>query len=721
MTAQPSDQPQSATDESSGTPEAHTPEAHTPKAHTPEAHTPEAHTPEAQTPEAQTSEAQTPVEGAQPEPGSADEAAAAQPAADVPAADPPAADAPSPETPTSEEPTPDAPVADASSPDATAAEPTSDGDAAPEDAAPEDAAPEDAAPEEAATADGGKKGKRKKKGGSAGKGDGQVAASADAAAQAERKKASGPDPAAIVKRIGTTSAAALAYVKDPDPKLARMSRKHREAVITDIPPVTAGALLGPDALCRHFLASAASGRYQDLFFLWELFVAFPDECKPVLAQRQRAQEKARAKLRTATHLGLLGDATRVAADIDRATGLPWRWLREILEPMAPAIRQRPQVLAALQRREPGFTVDLPAEPSDRWLAEAARMRESGADVPAAIDELLGRNADRLPATVATLSMAQSQYPDRVPALIDRVDLQARDIGAIFAWARDHGHAEQLLGRVSEAVTAAAAVDRAAGLAAWKAWQARGVEVPMPESLTTPDLAGLDLGRPESAELIKVLVDGGADLDPQQILDGVAAENRQLGEKAYEAFVSAGFDEVHLPLALEGNPMVRPETRCPACQAWTWVRPGLEKRCPREGCPLRARATAPPPDAGAEVDAAIAALGVDAGVQTPVALPSPAATGPVDVPAPAPRPAAPPPPAALATASPPTTPIAEPDAEPPAEEAPAADAPADDAPAEATPVDAAPADAAPVEQAPVEQAPDGDDATSDEPAAPGAGD
>jgi hypothetical protein len=38
--------------------------------------------------------------------------------------------------------------------------------------------------------------------------------------------------------------------------------------------------------------------------------------------------------------------------------------------------------------------------------------------------------------------------------------------------------------------------------------------------------------------------------------------------------------VHLPLALEGNPIVRDGTRCPACQAWTWVRPGHERRCPR---------------------------------------------------------------------------------------------------------------------------------------------
>ena len=488
-------------------------------------------------------------------------------------------------------------------------------------------------------------------------------------AKKKKQKPGPPDPASIVKRIGSTSAEALAYVANPDPKLSRMARKHREAVISEIPPVTAGALLGPDALCRHFLASAASGRYTDLFNLWELFKSFPDDCKPVLASRQKAQEKAKRKMAIATHLGLLGSADRVADDIDRATGLPWRWLKEILDPMGPAIRQRPVVLAAMLRRDPSYAVDLPEEPSDRWLAEAARLRESGAEVPDAIDQLLSRFAERLPATLATLRMAHEQYPDRVPALVDRVDLDARDIGAILAWARDHGHAEQLSGRIAADVAEAAGRGRAEGLARWTAWADRGVEVDMPESLTAPTLEGLDLGRPESAALVKRLVDGGAEMDPQAILDGVAADNRMLGEKAYEAFVCAGFDEVHLPLALEGNPMVKPETRCPACQAWTWVRPGHEARCPREGYAVPGEQA----DPEQAVDAAVAGL-----VQGADVTPAPVVA---------------------------------------AGERPAAAPPAAAAPAPAT-EQAAPAEQAPTEQAP--EAPTQDEAQAEAPAeAPGA--
>ena len=466
-----------------------------------------------------------------------------------------------------------------------------------------------------------------------------------------------------------------------------MARKHREAVISEIPPVTAGALLGPDALCRHFLASAASGRYTDLFHLWELFKAFPDDCKPVLASRQKAQEKAKKKLATATHLGLLGSsADRVAADIDRASGLPWRWLKEVLEPMGPAIRQRPVVLAAMLRRDPGYTVELPEEPNDRWLAEAASLRESGADVPDVIDGMLSRFAERLPATLATLRMAHEQYPDRVPALIDRVDLEARDIGAIMAWARDHGHGDQLTGRVATDVAEAATSSRAEGLARWTTWSERGVTVDMPESLMAPTLEGLDLGRPESAVLVKRLVDAGADMDPQAILDGVAADNRMLGEKAYEAFVCAGFDEVHLPLLLEGNPMVKAETRCPACQAWTWVRPGHEARCPREGYAVPGEHA----DAEASVDAAVATLVSGADV-TPA---EPVAAGE--------RPAAAPPPPAAAPESTPSTP------EPPA--APAAEAPTEPAPAAESPAPVVPADTTPAAETSAE-APDPSEAPS----------
>ncbi len=456
---------------------------------------------------------------------------------------------------------------------------------------------------------------------SSGERNAESAKSKKAKKKPDKKKPSGPNPATIVKIVGATSEAALSYVQNPDPKLSRMARKHREAVITEIPPVTAGALLGPEALCRHFLASAASGRYQDLFYLWDLFVLYPDDCKTVLNARQKAQEKAKAKLRLATHMGLLGDAERVAADIDRAAGLPWRWMQDILKPMEPAISQRPAVLAAMARRDAAFSPQLPDNPSDRWLAEAAALKESGKDIPADMDRLLGQHADRLPATIATLSMAQQQYPDRVSSLIDRVDLDAPDIGSLMAWARDHGHAEQLVGRVTERVTASAAADRATGLAEWRRWQERGVQLDMPQSLTAPNLDGLDLGRPESAELIKQLIDGGADLDAQQILDDVAATNRMLGEKAFEAFVCAGFDTVHLPLVLEGNPMVRPETRCPSCQAWTWVRPGLEKRCPRNGCPLRQQSPPSAEDEGAAIDAAVAGLTVDPGSSTGVAEPT----------------------------------------------------------------------------------------------------
>ncbi|MEE8601111.1 hypothetical protein [Euzebya tangerina] len=476
----------------------------------------------------------------------------------------------------------------------------------------------------------------------------------------KKKKAPGPDPAAVIRTIGTTSEAALAYVQNPDATLSRMARKHREVVITDIPPVTAGALLGPAALCRHFLASAATGRYRDLFYLWDLFTLFPEECKGVLAQRQIAQEKAKKKLRTATHLGLLGDAGRVAEDIDRAAGLPWRWMKEILEPMGPAIRRRPVVMAALSRRDTNYEIEVPEDPSDEWLAEAAAMRDTETPIPDAIDAVLGAHADRLPATVPTLTMAQSEYPDRVPALIDRVDLDADDVGAILAWARDHGHGDQLTGRITRRVEEAAATDRAAGLAEWKTWNDRGVDVALPESVQEPNLVGLDIGRPETADLVKILIEGGADLDAQEILDAVASENRMRGEKAFENFVCAGFDSVHLPLALEGNPMVRAETRCPACQAWTWVRPGHETRCPRLEWSPGATVDVDG-ELAAAVDAAVA--GIDSGAAgEPPAADTPAVSA-------APRPAAAPP-AASAVETPatePQPPAAEPESVPAADD------------------------------------------------------
>jgi len=42
----------------------------------------------------------------------------------------------------------------------------------------------------------------------------------------------------ILRRIGDTNERALAYVLDPDPQLSRLSRKVRENVIADLPPVT---------------------------------------------------------------------------------------------------------------------------------------------------------------------------------------------------------------------------------------------------------------------------------------------------------------------------------------------------------------------------------------------------------------------------------------------------------------------------------------------------
>ena len=586
----------------------------------------------------------TDSDGATPAEAPAEAAPVEAPASEAPTTEAPAAEAPAAETPSVDAQTEEAqPVEDA----APAEDATPTEDAAPaEDATPSEAQPADEQTAAEATADAAtdEATAAEAPAGEAPSGEAQASGDGADAKPAEKKKKkkkpTGPDPSAIVKRIGATSEAALEYVVNPDPKLARMARKHREAVISEIPPVTAGALLGPDALCRHFLASAAAGRYLDLFHLWELFKLFPEECKPVLASRQKAQEKARKKMQTATHLGLLGSADRVASDIDRAAGLPWRWLKEILEPMGPAIRQRPVVLAAMLRKDPSFEANVPEDPSDRWLAEAAALRESGKDVPEPIDTLLGRFADRLPATLATLSMTHDQYPDRVPALIDRVDLGANDIAAVLAWARDHGHGDQLVGRIAEDVRNAAAENRAEGLARWKSWTSRGVELEMPESLRVPTLEGLDLGRPESADLIKALVDDGADLVPQEILDGVAADNRMLGEKAYEAFVCAGFTDIHLPLVLEGNPMVRPETRCPACQAWTWVRPGHESRCPHDGMPLGSNPEQQAAEAVEAVDAAVSTID-PAGMQVDPPMPKPEVGE---------RPSAPPPPSAPAGAA-----------------------------------------------------------------------
>jgi hypothetical protein len=166
-----------------------------------------------------------------------------------------------------------------------------------------------------------------------------------------------------------------------------------------------------------------------------------------------------------------------------------------------------------------------------------------------------------------------------------VDLDSGELGPIIAWARDHGFADHLRDRADELVHKAAAEDRARGLALWYAWLERGFELPLPEPLRARTVDDLDLTRPETAVLMARLVADGAGLQPQARLDDLAVRNRQLAEKAYEALVCAELD-VTLPAGLENNPVVRDGTRCPACRAWTWVRPGHEARCPR----LAAQAT-----------------------------------------------------------------------------------------------------------------------------------
>ena len=404
------------------------------------------------------------------------------------------------------------------------------------------------------------------------------AESAAKPAKAAKSKPAPPSPRDIVGRIGDTSEAALAYVLQPDPQLSRLGRKVKEDLITEVPPVTAAALLGVEALARHFLASAASGRYRDLFFMWDLFRERPDECRQVLAERPQAVEKGRHALQTAYRLGIKGHAERVAEDVTRATGLVWQWLREELHHDLAAVARRPRVAAALLRREPDIALPLPEAPDDGWLAEAVEARAEG-ELPEAIDRLVVANLDRLPAGIPTLSLVHRTYPDRVPALLERVPLDAPDFGAVLAWARDHGQDRALRERIEGAVREAVRRDRAEGLNRWRHWRDRGIDLPLPEEFGSGSLEGLDLGRPETAELVAHLVRGGAAIQPQQLLDQAAAGNRQVAEKAYEAFVCEGLD-VTLPPGLLDSPIVKPETRCPACQAWTWVRPGHEQRCPR---------------------------------------------------------------------------------------------------------------------------------------------
>jgi hypothetical protein len=502
----------------------------------------------------------------------------AQPGPDTPAPDAPAADTPAPDAPAADTPAPDAPAADTPAPDAPAAEapaaeaPAPEADAPAAEPAEAEPAPEphevERSPEAIPEPQASTKQAPAKKAAKKGKGGGKAAAAPK-----------GPSPEEITRRIGETNEKALAYVLSPDPKLSRLSRKAREALLPDLPPVVAGALLGPAALARHFIAYASYGRYRDLFSLWELFRQRPAECKPILAERQPALDKAREQLSTAIRLGLTGRADRAAEDVRRAEGLIWQWVREPLMEHLALVGMRPEIAATLLEREPSLEIPLPEQPDARWLDEAAAARRHG-ELPPALDALLAANIDRLPATVATLGMAQDHYPDRVLPLLDHVNLDGPEIGSVLAWARDHGYADRLHARIRQRVEEAAEGTRAEALAVWNAWRERGVDVPLSERLRVPTLEGLDLTKPESALLVKALVDEGADLQPQQALEDLAAHKIDAGEKAYEAFVCAGLP-VTLPARLrEKNIGVKEGTRCPACEAWTWVRPGHERRCPR---------------------------------------------------------------------------------------------------------------------------------------------
>lgn len=446
-----------------------------------------------------------------------------------------------------------------------------------------------------------------------------------------------PAPSEIVRLIGDTSDRAIRYVQQPDPKLTRLPRRYREEVITDIPPVTAGALLGTAALARHFVASAATGRYRDLFNLWDLFRSDPQTCKPVLADRPEALDKARQRLRTAVRLGVRGHTDLLAEDITRAQGLIWQWLREILDEDLHLIGARPAIASALLLREPDLEIELPQTPDGRWLSEAAAAADNGPLAPA-VEKVFGAHLEQLPGTVATLSLARERFPDKVPSLIERAELDSPEVGALLAWARDHGQAERLQERIRERVDEQAAADLQQGLTAWWVWRERGVPLELPRRLRGAGLDAFDLTRPETAELAAILMADGAQVEPQGRLDDLAAQNRQLAEKAYEAFVCAGHD-VHLPEALRDNQIVKEGTRCPWCEAWTWVRPGHERRCPRAaaGEPVvRSSASAPedewvidegsdstPPPASADApgSAAAAAPAVDAAPGGSASVPS----------------------------------------------------------------------------------------------------
>lgn len=382
----------------------------------------------------------------------------------------------------------------------------------------------------------------------------------------------------LTTRIGVTNEAALAYVTQPDPALSRLPAHVREDLIAEVPAVTAGALLGPAALARHFVASAATGRYRDLFGLWELFSSDPQACKPVLQERPEALERARSALRSATQLGLQGRADRVAEDVTRARGLIWQWLREVLDEHLDLVATRPAVASALLQRDASVTLPLPDDPDEQWLREAAQARAAGGLAPA-VEARLRAHAHRLPPTIANLEFLREELPDALDGALADVDLARPDIGAVLAWARDHGVDTPLRQRIDAQIAAATDGDPAAGLATWWQWRSTGVDAALPPALLEHPVDAFDLTRPETAALLAMRVARGDQPSVAERLATLAGTNRQLAEKAYEALVCGGLD-VTLPAALDGNPMVRDGSRCPACRAWTWVRPGHEQRCPR---------------------------------------------------------------------------------------------------------------------------------------------
>ncbi|MGY0406703.1 hypothetical protein, partial [Pseudoalteromonas sp. SYSU M81241] len=84
------------------------------------------------------------------------------------------------------------------------------------------------------------------------------------------------------------------------------------------------------------------------------------------------------------------------------------------------IAQRPAVIAALWRKDPDWVIDLPEEPDQRWLSEAAALHAHSEPVPEAIEAILGQHLDSLPTTPSTLALAAQHHPDRVGVLLERI-------------------------------------------------------------------------------------------------------------------------------------------------------------------------------------------------------------------------------------------------------------------------------------------------------------